>query len=44
MNEALRHAVALIVEVFTHQKAAGSIPDEVTGFSVYLILPAALWP
>jgi hypothetical protein len=23
---------------------AGSIPDEVTGFSIDLILPAALWP
>jgi hypothetical protein len=28
----------------TSRKVAGSVPDEVTGFfSVYLILPAALW-
>jgi hypothetical protein len=24
--------------------AVGSIPDEATGFSIDLILPAALWP
>jgi hypothetical protein len=25
-------------------KVTGFIPDEVTGFSIDLILPAALWP
>jgi hypothetical protein len=28
----------------TSRKVAGSIPDEVIGFSIDLILPAALWP
>jgi hypothetical protein len=28
----------------TSRKVAGSIPDEVIGFSFDLILPAALWP
>jgi hypothetical protein len=28
----------------TGRKAADSIPDEVIGFSIDIILPAALWP
>jgi hypothetical protein len=32
--------------MFESQKIAGSIPDEISRFlfSIYLILPAALWP
>jgi hypothetical protein len=40
------HAVASLVEALCYKpEVAVSIPDEVIGlFSMYLILPAALWP
>jgi hypothetical protein len=37
-----------IMEIMRHyaasRKVAGSIPDEVIGFSINIILPAAVWP
>jgi hypothetical protein len=38
------NAVALSVAALRHKPVAGSIPKEVIGFSIDLILPAALWP
>jgi hypothetical protein len=39
------HAVAKWLRHYaTNRKVAGSRPDEVDFFLIYLILPAALWP
>jgi hypothetical protein len=36
---------SLLRQCATRRKVAGSIPDEVIEFcSIYLILPAAVWP
>jgi hypothetical protein len=36
-------AISWLRHYATSRKIAGSIPDEGIGFSIYLILPAALW-
>jgi hypothetical protein len=36
--------VAWLRHYATSRNIAGSIPDEVIGFSIDLILPATLWP
>jgi hypothetical protein len=39
-----RMGIAYASFAFFSRKVAGSSPDEVFFFSIYLILPAALWP